>query len=79
MGRAVGQNQLFCILLKIVSLDFFNILHKVRGHIRVKTDPDAIFGEFLVLPILAIFIDFCSKHKLFCILFKIASLIFSCD
>ena len=29
---AVRQNQLFCILLKIGSLDFFDILHKVRGH-----------------------------------------------
>ena len=32
VGGAVGKNQLFCILLKIVSLDFFHILHKVRGH-----------------------------------------------
>ena len=32
VGRAVGKNQLFCILLKIGSLDFFDILHKVRGH-----------------------------------------------
>ena len=32
---AVGQNQLFCILLKIGSLFFFDILHKVRGHERV--------------------------------------------
>ena len=31
-GRAVGKNQLFRILLKIVSLYFFHILHKVRGH-----------------------------------------------
>ena len=30
VGRAVGQNQLFCILLKIGSLDFFDIFHKVR-------------------------------------------------
>ena len=34
MGRAVGKNQLFCILLKIVSLDFFHILHKVRWHLK---------------------------------------------
>ena len=32
VGGAVGQNQLFSILLKIVSLDLFDILHKVRGH-----------------------------------------------
>ena len=32
VGGAVGENQLLCILLKIVSLDFFDILHKVRGH-----------------------------------------------
>ena len=32
VGRAVGKNQLFCILLKIGSLDFFNILYKVRGY-----------------------------------------------
>jgi len=32
VGRAVGENQLFCVLLKIGSLDFFDILHKVRGH-----------------------------------------------
>ena len=32
VGRAVGQNQLFCILLNIGSLDFFDILHEVRDH-----------------------------------------------
>ena len=32
VGGAVGKNQLFCILLNIGSLDFFDILHKVRGH-----------------------------------------------
>ena len=31
MGRAVGQNQLFYILLKIDSLDFSFILHQVKG------------------------------------------------
>ena len=30
--RAVGQNQLFCILLNIGSLDFFDILTEVRDH-----------------------------------------------
>ena len=35
VGGAVGENQLFCILLKIGSLDFFDILHKVREHQRV--------------------------------------------
>jgi len=32
VGRAVGENQLFCILLKIGSLDFFDILHEVKRH-----------------------------------------------
>ena len=32
VGRALGQNQLFCILLKIGSFDFFDILHKFRGY-----------------------------------------------
>jgi len=32
VGGAVGKNQLFCILLKIGSLVFFDILHKVRNH-----------------------------------------------
>jgi hypothetical protein len=32
VGGAVGKNQLFCILFKIGSLDFFHILHKVREH-----------------------------------------------
>ena len=32
LGGAVGQNQLFCILLNIGSLDFFDILHEVRDH-----------------------------------------------
>ena len=32
VGGAVGQNQLFCILLNIGSLHFFGILHEVRDH-----------------------------------------------
>ena len=32
VGRAVEQNQHFCILLNIGSLDFFDILHEVRDH-----------------------------------------------
>ena len=32
MGGTVGKNLLFCILLKIGSLDFFDILHEVKGH-----------------------------------------------
>ena len=35
VDRAVGQNQLFCILLKIGLLDFFDILHEIgdnKGH-----------------------------------------------
>ena len=30
VGGAVGQNQRFCILLNIGTLDFFDILHEVR-------------------------------------------------
>ena len=30
VGGAVGQNQLFCILLNIGTLDLFDILHEVR-------------------------------------------------
>jgi len=32
VGGEVGENQLSCIFPKIGSLDFFGILHKVRGH-----------------------------------------------
>ena len=32
VGGAVGQNQRFCILLNIGSLDFSDILHDVRDH-----------------------------------------------
>ena len=32
VGGAVRQNQLFCILLKIDSFDFFDILHEVKNH-----------------------------------------------
>ena len=32
VGGADGKNKLFCILLNIVSLDFFDILHEVRDH-----------------------------------------------
>ena len=32
VGRAVRQNLLFCILLNIGALDFFDILHEVRDH-----------------------------------------------
>ena len=32
VGGVVGQNQLFCILFKIGSLDFYDILHEIRDH-----------------------------------------------
>ena len=32
VGGTDGKNQLFCILLKIESLDFFDILHEVRDN-----------------------------------------------
>ena len=41
VGGAVGKNQLFCILPKIVSLDYFHILHKLEG---IKA-PDTIFQK----------------------------------
>ena len=31
VGKAVGKSQLFCILLKVGSSDFFDILHEVKG------------------------------------------------
>ena len=31
VGKAVGKSQLFCIFLKVGSLDFFDILHEVKG------------------------------------------------
>ena len=50
VGGAVGKNQLFCILFKIGSLNVFHILHKVRGHYRVKTAPDTIFQKNFHFP-----------------------------
>ena len=32
VGGAVGENKLFCILLKIGSFNFFDMLHEVKGH-----------------------------------------------
>ena len=32
VGGAVGKNNIFCILLKIGSLDYFDILHELRDH-----------------------------------------------
>jgi len=34
VGRAVGQNQLFGILLNIGSLDFFDILYEVKRPLK---------------------------------------------
>ena len=51
VGRAVGKNQLFCILFKIGSLDFFHILHKVRGHYWLTFCANPISGKTLVLEI----------------------------
>ena len=39
VGRAVGKNHFLCILLKIVSLDFFDIFHKV-----IDQEPVVILG-----------------------------------
>ena len=48
VGRAVGLNQLFCILLYIGSLDYFDILHKVRGYQQVIIQPFARWKENFV-------------------------------
>ena len=45
VGGAVGQNKLFCILLKIDSFDFFDILHNVRDHQGVKLTATHFLGK----------------------------------
>ena len=50
VGGAVGKNQLFCILLKIGSLDFFDILHKVRGIKGYKLPHTPFFRKILIFP-----------------------------
>ena len=45
VGGAVGKNQLFCILLKIGSLDFFNILNKVKRALMGINCPKHHFSE----------------------------------
>ena len=69
VGRAVGQNQLFRILLKIGSLDFFDILHEVRGHKLIQMP---FFGKILIFPkkekrvkkwAKMSFLDFCGKSS----------------
>ena len=74
VGRAVGKNQLFCILLKIIYFLIFCIkLEGIKGYKLAQT---SFLEKILVLPILAIFLDFWSKNQLFCILLKIGSLDF---
>ena len=46
VGGAVWENQLFCILLKIGSLVFFDNLHEVREHSGVLFDPTPFLGFF---------------------------------
>ena len=59
VGGAVGQNQFFCILLNIGSLNFFNILHEVRplrGIYKLTLNP--FLRKILVLQMFAIFVIF---------------------
>ena len=48
VGGAVGKNQLFCILLKIGSLDFFNILYKLEGIKGYKLPQTPFFRKILI-------------------------------
>ena len=73
VGGAVEKNQLFCILFKIGSLDFFHILHKVEGIKGYKLPQTPFFRKILVLQILAIFGHFWLKNTI-CILFNIGTL-----
>ena len=48
VGRAVGKNHFFCILLKIGSLDFFDILHQVKGIKGYKLPHTPFFRKILI-------------------------------
>ena len=63
-----------CKLAHFIFLIFHIHLEGIKGY--KLAGPVAIFGKILVLPILAIFVDFWSKNQLFCILLKIGSLDF---
>ena len=54
MGRAVGQNQLFCMLLNIGSLDFFDILHEVRDKGLLEFSMGSILVNLFVLFLIAL-------------------------
>ena len=49
VGRAVGKNQLFCILLKIGSLDFFHVFHKVIEAIKAYKLPHILFFRKILI------------------------------
>ena len=49
VGRPVGQNQLFCILLKIGSLDFFDILHLMLEGIKGYKLPQTPFFRKILI------------------------------
>ena len=76
-GRAVGKNQLFCLLFKIGSLIFFHILHKVRGHYRVKTAPNTIFQKNFHFPKKWKKCPKMPKNRVFWLLCKFESLLFA--
>ena len=76
VGRAVGKNQLFCILLNIGSLDFFDILQKLESIKGYKLTLNPFLRKILVLQILAIFGHFWLKNRLSCILLNIGTLDF---
>ena len=63
-----------CKFAHLIFLIFHIHLEGIKGY--KLAGPDAIFGKILVLPILAIFVDFLSKNQLFCLLLKIGSLDF---
>ena len=74
VGRAVGKNQLFCILLNIGSLDIFDILQEtIKGY---KLTLNRFLRKILILKMLAIFGHFWLKNTLSCILLNIGTLYF---
>ena len=62
VGGADGQNQLFCILLKIGSLDFFDILHKGYKLPQMSFSEKFSFSQKRAQKRAKIgFLDFCGK------------------
>ena len=67
VGRAVGKNQLFCILFKIGSLDFFIFCIKLEGIKAYKLPQTRFFRKILIFSKMVKngpkigFLDFCAK------------------